>query len=226
MVDAGACSDGGAAGKHEATDNRSLEPMAEATQAAVSEPGQRLKVVAAAGYSNGGQAAACEAKGIVPHVPANRGVNNRGDGTLFQRSQFLYDEATDTFLCPAGQRLNRRQRKDRYIVYAAPPEVCGTCPLKPRCTVGKRRLLKKHLQDGALERMQQRATAEAMRLRRSIAEHPFAALKYQIFGHPRFLLRGLKGAQTEISLGVMAYNLKRMINILGAQELGMRFAMS
>ena len=199
----------------EATDNRSLEPMAEAAQAAVCEPGQRLKVVADAGYSNGEQAERCESKGIVPHVPANRGVNNRGDGTLFQRSAFEYDEDSDTFVCPAGQRLNRRQRKDSYIVYAASPEVCGACPLKARCTVGKRRLLKKHLQDGALERMRQRATTEAMRLRRSIAEHPFAALKYQIFGHPRFLLRGIKGAQTEISLGVMAYNLKRMINIVG-----------
>jgi len=209
----------------EATDNRSLEPMAEAAQAAVSEPGQKLNVVADAGYSNGEQAERCESKGIVPHVPANRGVNNRGDGTLFQRSQFLYDEATDTFLCPAGQRLNRRQRKDRYIVYAAPPEVCSACPLKSRCTVGKCRLLKKHLQDGVLDRMQQRATAEAMRLRRSIAEHPFAALKYQIFGHPRFLLRGVKGAQTEISLGVMAYNLKRMINVLGGSLLAAKLAL-
>lgn len=210
----------------EATDNRSLEPMAEAAQAAVSEPGQRLNVVADAGYSNGEQAERCESKGIVPHVPANRGVNNRGDGTLFQRSQFLYDEATDTFLCPARQRLHRRQRKDRYIVYAAPPEVCGACPLKSRCTVGQRRLLKKHLQDGFLDRMQQRATAEAMRLRRSIAEHPFAALKYQIFGHPRFLLRGINGAQTEISLGVMAYNLKRMINVLGGSLLTAKLALA
>lgn len=210
----------------EATDNRSLEPMAEAAQAAVSEPGQKLNVVADAGYSNGEQAERCESKGIVPHVPANRGVNNRGDGTLFQRSAFEYDEATDSFVCPAGQRLNRRQRKDRYIVYAAPPEVCGACPLKARCTVGERRLLKKHLQDGALERMQQRATAEAMRLRRSIAEHPFAALKYHIFGHPRFLLRGIKGAQTEISLAVMAYNLKRMINVSGGYLLTAKLALA
>ena len=92
--------------------------------------------------------------------------------------------------------------------------------------MGKRRLLKKHLQDGALERMQQRATAEVMRLRRSIAEHPFAALKYQIFGHPRFLLRGIKGAQTEISLGVMAYNLKRMINVVGGYLLTAKLALA
>ena len=209
----------------EATDNRSLQAMAEAAQAAVSEPGQTLHVVADAGYSNGEQAEACEAKGIIPHVPANRGVNNRGDGTLFHRTDFQYDEASDTFLCPAGQRLNRHQRKERYIVYAGRPEVCGACPLRARCTVGSRRLLKKHLQDQALERMQQRATPEAMRLRRSIAEHPFATLKYRIFGHPRFLLRGLKGAQTETSLAVIAYNLKRMINVFGGRLLTARLAL-
>jgi len=208
----------------EATDNRSLQPMAEAAQAAVGAPGQTLHVVADAGYSNGEQAEACEAQGIVPHVPANRGVNNRGDGTLFDRRQFQYDPATDTFLCPAGQSLQRYQRKHRSIVYAGRPEVCGACPLKSRCTAGSRRLLKQHRHDAALQRMQQRATPEAMRLRRSTAEHPFATLKYRIFGHPRFLLRGLKGAQTEISLGVMVYNLKRMINVMGAGRLRLQFA--
>lgn len=211
---------------NEATDNRSLQPMAEAAQAAVSEPGQTLHVVADGGYSSGEQAEACENKGIIPHVPANRGVNSCGDGTLFQRSDFQYDADTDTFLCPAGQRLKRKQRKERYIIYAGQPPVCGTCPLKAQCTVGSRRLLKKHLQDGALERMQQRATPEAMGLRRALAEHPFAALKYHIFGLPRFLLRGLKGAQTEIGLGVMAYNLKRMIKILGGGMLATKLALA
>ena len=75
--------------------------------------------------------------------------------------------------------------------------------------------MQRHLHDGALQRMQQRATPEAMRLRRSTVEHPFATLKYRIFGHPRFLLRGRGGAQTEISLATIAYNLKRMMNAIG-----------
>lgn len=208
----------------EASDNRSLQPMAEAAQAAVSEPGRTLHAVADAGYSNGEQAEACEARGIVPHVPANRAVNNRGDGKLFDRTEFHYDEATDTFLCPAGQRLHRHQRKERCIVYAGSREICGSCELKERCTVGSRRLLKKHLHDGALERMQQRATPEVMRLRRSIVEHPFAALKYGIFGHPRFLLRGLNGAQTETSLAVLVYNLKRLLKVVGGRHLRARLA--
>jgi transposase len=80
-------------------------------------------------------------------------------------------------------------------------------------------MITRHLHEEALQRMQQRATPEAMRLRRSTVEHPFANLKYRIFGHPRFLLRGLRGAQTEISLAVAAYNLKRMLNILGGRKL-------
>ncbi|MGH9571972.1 MAG: transposase, partial [Candidatus Acidiferrales bacterium] len=208
----------------EATDNRSLQPMAETAQAALGGRGTPIHVVADAGYSNGEQAEACEKRGIVTHVPAVRGVNNRGDGTLFQRGDFQYDEVTDTFGCPAGERLYRHQRKERWMVYAGQPGVCGACALRSRCTVGSRRLLKRHLYGEALDQMRERATGEAMRLRRSLAEHPFAALKYQIFGHPRFLLRGLRGARTEISLGVMAYNLKRMINVVGAMRLTAQLA--
>jgi len=212
----------------EATDNRSLLPMAEAAQVAVSEPGQALNVVADAGYSNGEQAEACEAKSIVPHVPANRTANNQGDGTLFDRSQFTYQPERDTFLCPAGQTLKRKQlsRKDRAVYYVGRPEVCGTCALKLRCTVGAQRLVSRNLHDEALQRMQQRATPEAMRLRRSTVEHPFATLKYHIFGHPRFLLRGRKGAQTEMSLAVIVYNLKRMMNVLGRCRLSAALAVA
>lgn len=203
----------------EVNDTRSLQPMAEAAQAALGGPGTPIHVVADAGYSSGEQAAACEKQGVIAHVPAVRGVNNRGDGTLFQRSDFQHDEASDTFRCPAGEWLQRQGRKESWIVYAGQPAVCGACALRARCTVGARRLLKKHLYEDALRRLRERASAEAMRLRRSLAEHPFAALKYQIFGHPRFLLRGLRGARTEISLAVMAYNLKRMMRVLGGSRL-------
>ena len=204
----------------EASDNRSLLPMAEAAQKAVGDP-PTLNVVADAGYSNGAQAEACEAKGILPHVPANRAINNRGDGTLFDRTAFQYDSASDTFLCPAGQTLTRKQlqRQKHRVAYTAPAEICGACALKTRCTLSPQRFVHLHLHEAALQRMHQRATSAAMRLRRSTVEHPFATLKYQIFGHPRFLLRGLAGAQAEISLATMAYNMKRMVNVLGGRRL-------
>ena len=208
----------------QANDTRSLLPMAEAAQAAVGDGQAALKVIADAGYSNGEQASVCEAKGILPHLPAHRGRNTEGDGTLFDRTQFQYQEETDTMLCPAGHHLRRDGRKGRSIVYAGRPEICGACPLKPQCTVRSRRLVKRHLHDAALQRMNARATPAVMRLRGSIVEHPFATIKYHIFGHPRFLLRGLKGAQTETSLAVMAYNFKRMLKVLGGTTLRLALA--
>ena len=155
-----------------------------------------------------------------------RNVNNQGDGTLFDRNQFRYDENSDTFCCPAGQTLTRKRlvRKVRSVYYGATAEVCGVCGLKPRCTNASQRTVSRHLHEDVFQRMQQRATAEMMCLRRSIVEHPFASLKYRIFGHPRFLLRGLTGAQTEISLAAMVYNLKRMLKVLGGSRL--RLAMN
>src|SRR5439155_1361478 len=175
-----------------AGDNSLLLPMAEAALEALGHP-ESLHVVADAGYSNDEQAEACEAQGIVPHVPVTRAVNNQGDGTLFDRNEFHYDEKTDTFRCPANQTLTRKQlsRKDRAVYYAAKPEVCGACALKMRCTNRRQRLVSRHLHEDAFQRMQQRATPEMMRLRRSTVEHPFASLKYHIFGHAGFRLKHL-----------------------------------
>jgi transposase len=209
----------------EATDNRSLLPMAEAAKQALGAP-ETLNVVADAGYSNGEQAEQCEAGGILPHVPANRSINSQGDGTLFDRTRFLYDEKTDTFRCPAQQTLPRKQvlSRKKSVLYAAPVETCSRCPLKPQCTSTTRRFVQRHVHEGALQRMNQRATVKAMRLRRCTVERPFALLKYVIFGHPRFLLRGLGGAQTETSLATLAYNLKTMITTLGGASLARALA--
>jgi transposase len=204
----------------EKNDSQCLLPMAEAARKAVGAPAS-LNVVADTGYSNGVQAEACEAGGILPHVPAKRGINNKGDGTLFDRTEFRYDQTGDTFLCPAGQRLTRKglQKDKQRVAYTAPAAACGPCALKSRCTPSPQRYVYVHLHDSALQRMNRRATAEAMRLRRCTAEHPFATLKYRIFGHPRLLLRGVAGARIEIGLATMVFNLKRMINVLGGTEL-------
>jgi transposase len=200
----------------EGNDRLLLEPMAEAAHKAVGEPAV-LNVVADSGYSNGAQAEQCEARGILPHVPAQRSLNSQGDGALLDRSQFVYDPSSDTLRCPAGQRLDRKQvRPDkRAVVYAAPRAVCGACAMKSRCTTASHRTVFVNQHEAALKRMTGRATPAVMRLRRCTVEHPFATLKYRIFGHPRLLLRGLAGARIEVGLAIMAYNLKRMINVLG-----------
>jgi transposase len=203
----------------DAADNRCLQPMAEAAKKALNV--DSFNIVADAGYSNGEQAAYCEAAGMVPYVPVMRTVNNQGDGTLFGRKEFRYEPTTDTYVCPGNKKLRRKKihRKDRYTVYEAAVGDCGTCSLKSRCTQASKRSLARHLYEDALNRMQERITPAVMRMRRCTVEHPFATIKFRIFGHPRLLMRGLSGARTEIGLATMAYNIKRMTSVLGATGL-------
>jgi IS5 family transposase len=202
----------------DASDIRCLKPMAEAAKKALEV--DKFKVVADAGYSNGEQVAHCEAAGMVPYVPVMRTVNNQGDGTLFGRADFRYEADSDTYVCPGDKKLLRKHTnaKDRYTMYKASSVDYGSCSLKSRCTQAPRRGLARHLYEDALNRMQERVTPEAMRLRRSAVEHPFATMKCRIFGHPRLLMRGLSGAKVEIGLATMAYNLKRITNVLGATK--------
>jgi transposase len=125
------------------------------------------------------------------------------------------------YLCPGEKLLKRKARikKDKAIIYLASAKDCGGCALKHRSTASTARRVSRHMFEDALTRMNERATATAMRLRRSVVEHRFATIKYRIFGHPRLLLRGREGAHTELTLAVMAYNLKRMANVLGNTRL-------
>ncbi len=200
----------------DASDIRCLKPMADAAKEALGV--NTLRVVADAGYSNGEQIAQCEEAGITPFVPVMRTVNNQGDGSLFGRTDFKYDAVTDSYVCPGAKKLTRKHTnpKDRYTMYKASSTDCGACSLKPKCTLASRRGLARHLYEDALNRMEERLTPEAMRLRRQTAEHPFATIKYRIFGHPRFLVRDLTGAKSEIAIATMAYNLKRITKVLGA----------
>ena len=153
----------------------------------------------------------------MPYVPVMRTVNNQGDGTLFGRTAFRYDPVTDTYLCP-GQKDTATQtykpQRPLHHVQGDFHRLRCMSDLKARCTHATRRGLARHLYEDALNRMQERVTADAMRLRRSTVEHPFATIKSRIFGHPRFLLRGLLGAKTEIGIATMVYNLKRIANVL------------
>lgn len=203
----------------DAADNRQLVPMVESTAKILGS--SRFRVVADAGYSNGKQAAECEAKGLELHIPAARAVHTSSGGFFYSREHFQYDSQSDTYTCPAGKILVRKRTrpKELDIVYRASPDDCSGCHLKPHCTKSAQRSFCRHLHEDVLVRMQERATPDAMRLRRSTVEHPFATMKYRIFGHPRLLLRGLSGARVEISLATMAYNLKRMLTAAGARKL-------
>jgi transposase len=197
----------------EPTDNRLLHPMALATKQVLGQ--ESLTVAADAGYSNGAHASACERDGIVTCVPANRAVNNQADGKLFDRSAFTYEPDTDSYRCPAGRSLLRKQlhRRKRNVAYMSSD--CSGCALKPRCTTAERRFIKRHLDEDALAQMNARATPELMAKRRCAAEHPFGTIKRMMAGG-RFLTRTLKGARAEMALSVLAYNILRAINLKAA----------
>ena len=180
-----------------------------------------LTVVADAGYSNGEHFALCEREKIEAYVPANRAVNNQGEEPHFDRTEFHYELETDTFCCPNQKHLQRKQINKGAIIYAAQESDCHACPLKSQCTDASRRYLTVHAYEDAFARMQVRLKQrpEMMRIRRATVEHPFGNLKQWVFGNGRFLLWGLAGAETEMALGCMAYNLKRAMNILGIQKM-------
>jgi transposase len=194
----------------EVTDNRLLHPMAMATKQVLER--ESLTVVADAGYSNGAHASACERDGIIACAPANRAVNNRGDGKLFDRSAFSYQPDTDSYRCPAGRSLVRKQlhRRKRNVTYVSSD--CSGCALKPQCTTAERRFLKRHLDEDALTRMNARATPELMARRRCAAEYPFGTIKRMMAG-ARFLTKNLRGTRAEMALSVLAYNILRAISI-------------
>lgn len=208
------------------TDSAQLEPTAKAAQQVLGS--QEIKVVADAGYSNGTQFAACEQAGITPYVPPRRRYQGPAARELYTLEQFQYDPQSDSYRCPAGKVLmlksvNVAQRKR---VYAASPSDCGNCSHKAHCTRSSRRMINRHFDEDAFERMKQRQAdaTEMMKWRRCLAEHPFAQLKCWVMGNGRLLLRGLKGASTEMALAVLVRNLKRVMNILGNRALVERMA--
>jgi transposase len=210
---------------HEVTDagsdNAQLEPMAKRAQAVLGT--RTLCVVADAGYSNAAQFVACEQAGITAYVPPNRSANTAGEGALFPISSFTYEACADSYRCPAGKVLTLKQIDQAQLrrVYAAREQDCVGCVLKPRCTRAKRRYIQRHWHEEAFERMAQRLAAAPgmMARRRSLAEHPFGQIKCWVMGDARLLLKGIRGARTEMALAVLARNLRRVLNILGAPKL-------
>jgi transposase len=202
---------------NEGNDYRQLYPMAAQARDAVGA--DAVTAVADTGYSTGEQGALCEQDGITAVVPRAETVNPNG-AQYFSRDRFSYDGESDSWRCPAGATLSlyktsHTQNKKEYTT-----EACGSCPLKPQCTKAARRVIVRDFYEDARQAMHRRATADPvwMKHRREMAEHPFGTMKW-LMGHPRFLVRGLKKAAAELALGVLSYNIKRVVNILGVPAL-------
>ncbi len=202
-------------------DHRRLYPMATAAQETLEA--ETLTVVVDTGYRNGEQAAACEARHITVVAPAPRVVNPKGD--YFTRDRFAYDPDTDTYRCPAGARLTRSRTDRKLQVRHYTTRACQRCALRPQCTGARQRTVLRHFYAEQVEAMDHRAKAhpELMTARRCTAEHPFGTIK-RMMGIPRFLTRGLTKVRAEMALSITAYNLLRVINILGVPAVLNRLA--
>jgi transposase len=201
---------------NDASDIGQLAPMAQATtQVLEAVPA----VLADAGYANAEHLQLLADAGQTAYVATLESGNPRGKGEYFRLAAFTYDRARDCYICPANELLRRKQimRKEKCVIYAAPVESCPSCTLRSQCTGAKQRCVSRHLNVDAIEANARRISErpEMMKLRRSTVEHPFGTIKHEILRNSRLLLRGLTGARGELSLAVLAYNLKRLTNWKG-----------
>jgi hypothetical protein len=148
-------------------------------------------------------------------APIKRGAMNSDH---FRPVEFVYDEASDTLRCPAGETLrpSGAHTRNRAIRYRTP--ACGSCALKPRCTPGVQRTIHRLVAQSALDRMKGRihANPSLMTIRRCTVEHPFGTIK-RMSGGGRFLTRGLRAVKAEAALSVLAFNILHAVNAFGTR---------
>jgi len=204
---------------HEVTnvgnDRGRLAAMAEQARAATGI--EDLTVVADRGYFSGEEILACQAAGITAFVPKPLTSGSKAEGR-FGKQDFIYEAQDDEYRCPAGQRLIKRFTSVEHgmNLHSYWSSACQGCSIKAQCTTGKERRIKRWEHEEVLDVMQARLDRdpEKMRVRRQIVEHPFGTIKAWM-GSTHFLTKTLDRVSTEMSLHVLAYNLKRVMKILG-----------
>lgn len=204
---------------HEVTnvgsDRAQLSKMAQAARKAMGK--DKLRVFADRGYFNGTELKACEDTGITAFVPKPMTSNAKAEGR-FDKGDFIYIARDDEYQCPAGERAIYRfstveSNLKQHVYWTS---ACPRCAMKESCTTGDYRRIRRWEHEEVLERVQHRLDRkpDAMTLRRRTVEHVFGTLKHWM-GWTHFLTKTLEHVSTEMSLHVLAYNLKRVIAILG-----------
>lgn len=181
----------------------------------------KLTVVADKGYYNGDELRECEQNDIVAYVAKPKTSPNKAKG-YFDRSRFKYIGDDDEYECPAGERLaHRTTTTDGHkTIRRYWSSACGSCAIKSQCTNGKERRVSRWVHEDVLERAAKRLRRNpaVMNARRSLVEHPFGTLKSWTSSN-HFLTKRLSGVSTETSLQILAYNMKRAINLVGTRKL-------
>jgi len=205
---------------NEVSDTQQLADMA--LEAKANLELKQAEVVADAGYYNAAEVSRCTEHGLTPFIPKADTSANTARG-LYGKSQFQYDADKDAYVCPAGGALNYR-----FSTYELGRELkyyrasgCKSCALKSRCTRNQaNRTITREANEHLMEAMAARMKAQPwkFKLRKTLAEHPFGTIK-RWFGYTHFLLKGLAKVRCEWSLTTLAYNLKRVLNLVSFQKL-------
>jgi transposase len=202
------------------TDHAHLAEMALRAKATLGV--EQLAVVADMGYYDGAEVKQCSEAKITTYIPKPLTSVNKKRG-LFTKQDFVYEEAKDCYRCPAGAELSYRYEsfeQGRLIRYYTTTK-CADCPIKEKCTTNQRgRRITRWVDEKLLEEMARRVRArpELMRRRQQLSEPPFGTIK-RAMGHSYFLMKGLPKVGAEMSLTVLSYNLKRVINLIGVKKM-------
>jgi transposase len=206
---------------NEVNDEWQLAPMAIAAKEALEV--ETLDAAADAGYHVGTQVVECEANGITPWVPKPKTSSKNEKKGLYTKEAFTYSAEQDAYQCPAGQWLGfstqTEQEDGRILRYYANWPACAACPLREKCTESKQgRRIMRTPEEPRLEAMAERMEEKPglMLQRKSVVEHPYGTMKWWWDGG-YFLMKGLTKVRGEFSLMTLAYNLRRVINLLGVE---------
>ena len=204
---------------NEGSDRAQLSPMAKAAKAVLAM--EKLDAVADRGYFSGEEILACDNAGITVTLPKPMTSNSKAEGR-FGKQDFRYVAEEDIYICPAGQRLTYSfTTEDKGLVlrrYAT--KACQNCAIKNACTTAKQRLISRWEHEHVLEAVQRRLDEhpEKMRQRRETVEHPFGTIKARM-GATHFLMKTLPRVASEMALHVLAYNMTRVMSIMGVRPL-------
>jgi hypothetical protein len=201
------------------TDRSQLASVAKEAKATLKA--EKLEAVADRGYFNGEEILACENAGIAVTLPKPMTSNSKAEGR-FGKQDFRYIPQKDVYICPAGERLTYSfTTEDRGLVLRRyRTHACQRCAIKHSCTTAKERLISRWEHEHVLEAVQRRLDEhpEKMRQRRETVEHPFGTIKDRM-GATHFLMKTLPRVAAEMALHVLAYNMTRVINIIGVRPL-------
>lgn len=205
---------------NDTNDLNQLVPMAEQSKEVLEV--ETLELTADKGYFNEEQIAECDAKDIKCYIPVPEKSHNKSKG-LFTDKDFVYDDTNDLYVCPGKEKLTLTYEVTKHEkqtgVYKT--KACKECKLRSKCTTSKegRRIYRSQYKD-IIETMQKRMkeNPSVSQQRKSIVEHPFGTLKHTM-GHGYFLMRGKEKVSAEMSMSVLTYNMKRVMNIVGITTL-------